>query len=51
MHKTRTDRQQEAIERQEQRNVRTTTDQLTLIRNRPGRSLKEAGRLLLSREA
>lgn len=50
MHKTRKQRQQEAIERLIARDARADTEQLLLIRRRPGRSLKETNRLMLNRE-
>ncbi len=46
MHKTRKDRQQEAIERQQARDNRTTAQQLYLIKQRPGKSADETARLL-----
>lgn len=45
MHKTKEDRKQEALKRQEQRNSRTTDEQLQLIRRRPGKSADEVARL------
>ena len=46
MHKTREDRQADAIERQQARNARTTAEQLRLIRQRPGKSASEKARLI-----
>lgn len=45
MHKTKQERQQEAIERQQWRNKLTPAVQLAIIRTRPGHSHKEAQRL------
>ena len=45
MHKTKEQRQQEAIERQQARDARTPAEQLALIRQRPGISLFEMMRL------
>jgi hypothetical protein len=55
MHKTRTDRQTEAIDRQERRDARTIIDQLQQIRlrdylnGRGGKSADETARLLRMR--
>lgn len=46
MHKTKEDRQQEAKVRQEQRDKRTTAEQLRLIRTRPGKSADETAKLM-----
>ena len=46
MHKTREDRQREAIERDLARASRTTDEQLRLIEQRPGNSAKETARLM-----
>lgn len=46
MHKTRADRQAEAIARNEARRARTPVQQLALIRQRPGKSKRETARLL-----
>lgn len=45
MHKTKADRQQEAIERDLARDNRTPAEQLALIRQRPGMSLREIMKL------
>lgn len=45
MHKTKEQRQQEAIERDLARDARTTDEQLRLIRQRPGKSANETARL------
>lgn len=50
MHKTRDQRHDEAIMRQQERNIRSTTEQLVRISKRPGRSLKETARLLAERD-
>lgn len=49
MHKTKQDRQSQAIERQLARNIRTADQQLALIRRRPGKSEDETARLLHER--
>jgi len=47
MHKTKQDRQAEAIERQQDRDNRTTAEQLHIIRQRPGKSAREKTRLMI----
>lgn len=47
MHKTRTDRQREAIERQSQRDNRSDWQQLAVLKNRPGRAIKETLKLAI----
>lgn len=49
-HKTRDQRHDEAIDRQQERNVRSVTEQLVLIGKRPGRSAKETARLIAGRD-
>lgn len=45
-HKTREDRQADAIARQQARDARTSTQQLAIIRQRPGKSEAETARLI-----
>lgn len=45
MHKTKIERQREAIERQDRRDNRSDWEQLATLRRRPGRAIKETLKL------